>query len=107
MTGAELIAAERARQQSVEGYSAEHDREHGTSELACAAICYAAAAAAWPSVATSLYAHLWPRSWQFKEAGAERMLVKAGALIAAEIDRLQAERRAITRALLGEGDDGR
>lgn len=80
MTGAELIAAERQRQIDVEGWTPEHDREHGRGELAQAAAAYAVPAHA---------SYLWPwRFAGFKRAGRVRELVKAGALIAAEIDRL-------------------
>lgn len=41
MTGIELIAAERARQISVEGYTPEHDDELSDSELGFAACYYA------------------------------------------------------------------
>lgn len=43
-TGAELIAAERERQQFAEGYDAGHDDEHSKMELTRAAIQYASAA---------------------------------------------------------------
>jgi hypothetical protein len=42
MNGIERIAAERKRQISAEGWTAEHDRQHDCGELALAAICYAA-----------------------------------------------------------------
>jgi hypothetical protein len=41
-TGIELIAEERARQVSAEGYDAAHDDEHGDGSLAWASVCYAA-----------------------------------------------------------------
>ncbi len=41
MTGAEMIAAERERQVSEEGWTAEHDDEHIMGELAAGAACYA------------------------------------------------------------------
>lgn len=90
-TGIELIAEERKRQINEEGYSWRHDDEHYAHQLSDAAIVYAAPAPLrykvmdwWP----------WDKSY-FKEdktfttAGRIRELVKAGALIAAEIDRLQ------------------
>ena len=40
MTGAEMIAAERRRQIEEEGWSAEHDDEHATDTLICAALSY-------------------------------------------------------------------
>jgi hypothetical protein len=45
-TGAELIAAERQRQMSEEGWSAEHDDEHADGEMQMASTCYVVAAAA-------------------------------------------------------------
>jgi hypothetical protein len=92
-TGVDLIAAERLRQVEAEGWTAEHDDEHTTGELATAAACYAL-----PSVHRRFDGGM-PAFWPF-EMGAWkpspddriRELVKAGALIAAEIDRLQLDR---------------
>lgn len=84
MNGAELIAAERQRQVDVEGWTPEHDAEHDRGELAKAAAAYAVpdhAAVFWP----------WAFSG-FKRDERVRELAKAGALIAAEIDRLQSVR---------------
>jgi hypothetical protein len=81
-TGIELIAAERIRQKKDEGYAPEHDLEHVNGELIQAAICYAASDPA---------RGRWPAGWQWKpSADRKRELAKAGALIAAEIDRLLA-----------------
>lgn len=85
MSGIEDIAAERQRQIEVEGWSPEHDDEHTNGELADAAACYAgdkrqfntAAPTNWP----------WSQGW-WKPADRRRNLVKAGALIVAEIERL-------------------
>lgn len=85
MCGVELIAAERKRQVEQEGWTPAHDDEHAHGELADAAVCYALArgsesgAAGWP----------WEPSWWKPSGDAVRDLTKAGALIAAEIDRLQ------------------
>ncbi len=111
MTGTELIAAERQRQIEVEGWSPEHDDEHDDAELASAALCYTVHAnhqVQFPSAAplsTEMYigptGRLWPWSpdW-FKPSGDPiRNLVKAGALIAAEIDRLQRIKDKDQRAL--------
>ncbi len=46
-TGIELIAQERQRQVSEEGWTAEHDDGHTDQELARAASCYANP---WPTV---------------------------------------------------------
>ena len=96
-TGIELITEERQRQIEVEGWTKEHDAEHKNGELAKAAICYAD-----PNVYCHqenriirhrIPNHFWPKQWDihwFKPTDRIRDLVKAGALIAAEIDRLQA-----------------
>lgn len=86
-TGTELIAEERTRQISGEGWSAEHDDSHKRGELARAGVAYAIHALiggtqpvnAWP----------WELKWWKPSDEPVRNLVKAGALIAAEIDRLQ------------------
>lgn len=95
MTGIELIATERQRQIDGEGYSPEHDQAfEPDEELAIAAVCYALPAShrdtGYPrSVAPTL----WPwadQYWKPTPDDRVRELVKAGALIAAEIDRLSA-----------------
>jgi hypothetical protein len=117
MSGAELIAAERERQITEEGWMAAHDDGHNHGELARAAAVYASPhaiyvkssppawrnEAPWPSVA---FLNLWPHDWVYKgqsktdgtglswevttcdRSDRIRELVKAGAMIAAEIDRL-------------------
>lgn len=98
--GASRIAAERQRQKAVEGWTPEHDAGHGNATLTKAAICYAIFAAAAPSVRDDVR-HMIPADWPWENAwwkpGADngdasriRELEKAGALIAAEIDRLAA-----------------
>lgn len=95
MNGAELIAQERERQIAEEGWTPEHDDEHSAGELALAGAIYA-----WPAPRPLLVKKAWPwdRKW-WKPEGELNMdkarrcelrvkeLVKAGALIAAEIDR--------------------
>jgi hypothetical protein len=89
--GAELIAAERQRQIEVEGWSPEHDDGHYLDEIALAAAAYALPDSARSYTAGFSAPVEWP--WDEDEwkpgPGRERELVKAGALIAAEIDRLQ------------------
>lgn len=113
--GVALIASERRRQIESEGWTPSHDDEHALNELATAAACYAAPdtcgyvddGGTRPRMA--ILAH-WPWSshW-WKPGGRLRELAKAGALIAAEIDRLQ--RAAATHhadrftAITGEGDE--
>jgi len=82
--GINLIEAERERQIYREGWTEEHDDKHVNNELALAAACYAV-----PDVFSQGY---WPPTWDlswYKSTTRIRDLVKAGALIAAEIDRLQ------------------
>lgn len=89
MKGIELIAAERQRQIEQEGWTPEHDAEHGKGELAEAAACYAMPERARQTGVSDL---LWPwdeKWWKPTPNDRIRELVKAGALIAAEIDRLQ------------------
>ena len=93
-TGVELIAAERRRQVEVEGWIPEHDAQHVKGELAMAA-CYYAAPTIEVGEAVTIEAHAYfPDAWSLGWAKREgdgmptlRDLVKAGALVAAEIDR--------------------
>lgn len=93
MTGCELIAEERQRQVDEEGWTSEHDDQHAGGQLAQAGACYAA----WAEC-VCIPEHCEPKVgqvvWpfgadQFKPKDRIRNLVRAGALIAAEIDRLQ------------------
>lgn len=93
-TGAELIAEERIRQIEKEGWSAEHDDEEhgGGAGLVRAAIYYAMEEADVPDDDDlNLLPFAWPWSeqwWKPEDEDPIRNLTKAGALIAAEIDRL-------------------
>lgn len=95
-----MIAAERRRQVEGESWTSAHDDGHDAGQIALAAACYAIESAGRDSVeyrlghaggieinvdALGLY---WPfdRDW-WKPGNPIRNLVKAGALIAAEIDR--------------------
>lgn len=101
VTGIERIAAERQRQIEVEGWTAEHDAEYEHNELWEAARSYLAAArwAQFTNLAQPMSAHdrdqqaFWPwhEDWWKPSLDPIRNLEKAGALIAAEIDRLQSE----------------
>ncbi len=72
------IAAERQRQIDSEGWTPAHDDEHTEGEMAEAAACYAGGSGiGWP----------WHPKW-WKPSDKRRDLVKAGALIIAEIERL-------------------
>lgn len=104
-TGIELIATERRKQIEKDGWDSQHDSDHENYELTKAAICYA-------HRATKEGMCIWndriPNDWPFEakawkpeprntnspsplieQKDAIKMLVKAGALIAAEIDRIQ------------------
>lgn len=94
------VLAERKRQVEVEGWTPEHDDEHATGAMAAAAACYALSAAAtvseseyWRAKRDDAVKELWPwdHEW-WKPNGQRRILEKAGALILAEIERL--DRRA-------------
>ena len=85
-TGAQLIAAERERQKRKEGWTAEHDDEHEWSEMALAAVCYARNGGS--KAATCPRDWPWDDLWWKPSNDRVRDLTKAGALIAAEIDRL-------------------
>lgn len=114
-TGIELIAAERARQYQEERWTEEHDDEHTDGQLALAAICYASPVRIFSHKTSDRYIHFkdpwpWTNMWDKRLVYGEEvlaggytrvdpqtfsheerldLLVKAGALIAAEIDRLQ------------------
>lgn len=85
--GAGLIAIERKRQVECEGWTPEHDDTHDKEELARAAVCYATPEYDRPYLPSCIWP--WDPSW-WKPMPTDRVreLVKAGALIAAEIDRL-------------------
>ena len=107
MNGAERIAAERQRQMEQEGWTPEHDAIHDKGELAWAATCYAAPDTVYLVSVDSDRGASWREPWPL-EIGSSRgrpvmlpwrrpecdritELAKAGALIAAEIDRVQAD----------------
>ena len=104
-TALEDIAAERQRQRDVEGWSEQHDDAHTRGEIAEAAAAYAVRAsgndevyaalgrrplhaksnAGWVTLSGLLWP--WDRKW-WKPTNRRQDLVKAGALIVAEIERL-------------------
>lgn len=91
-SGVDLIAAERERQVSAERWTPEHDDEHDRAQMARAAACYALTRGEVVKVEkTTIPPMEWPwgSAWWKPTGDAVRDLVKAGALIAAEIDRLQ------------------
>lgn len=98
MTGAELIAQERQRQIEEEGWTIEGDvQKHSEYDLAFAAMCYACPYPKDKSGPVVFFKSktcpiMWPwdaKWWKPTPNDRKRELVKAGALIAAEIDRLQ------------------
>ena len=105
--GADRIKAERIRQNEDEGWSAAHDDTHRNGQLALAAACYAAPPGThlrvltWREKKGNPYGEFtakdpwpWDRVWDKRPAPScsrrarIRALEKAGALVAAEIDRL-------------------
>lgn len=86
------VIAERRRQVEQEGWTAQHDDvEHTAGALALAAACYAVVGAI-PLEADRVFGRYWPwtRDW-WKPTEPRRNLVKAAALILAEIERLDRE----------------
>ena len=83
------VLAERQRQISAEGWTPEHDDEHSNGEMGEAAACYAASARL-PAILKKRAAPAywpWDATW-WKPSSPRRDLIKAGALILAEIERL-------------------
>lgn len=96
LSGADLIALERDRQIRKEGWSIEHDDRHRRKEMAHAADSYLAAhihpdgdGNFTGSEMLPAYNWPWAKKWWKPSDDPIRNLVKVGALIAAEIDRLQ------------------
>ena len=90
-----LIAVERMRQITVKGWTPEHDDEHVNDELAALAAFYAIPPAArdWDASSTgygdTLAQAIIPHDWVAPPDGDRIVeLVKAGALIIAEVERL-------------------
>lgn len=81
------VIAERQRQQSVEGWTPEHDDEHCNGELAMAAVCYINETGTVNRNGGKPWGWPWDASW-WKPKGRRRNLVKSGALILAEIERI-------------------
>jgi hypothetical protein len=98
------VIAERKRQVCAEGWTAKHDDEHWHGEMALAAACYACNAATWAqrgagTLPEADYVRLsspgfrwpWAQKW-WKPKSQRRDLIRAAALLIAEIERL--DRRA-------------
>lgn len=71
------VLAERERQKARLGWTPEHDDTHTDNSISRAAAAYALD-----------NSYIWPWNGGFKPEGHRRNLVKAGALILAEIERL-------------------
>ena len=104
MTGIELIAEERQRQIEKEGFDAKHDQENDFKDMVKAALFYAEASmfaldfGDSPKVIEKMKEYLcfrnhfpfnWDKKWCKPSNDPIRNLEKAGALIAACIDKLK------------------
>ncbi|WP_148293296.1 hypothetical protein [Comamonas sp. B-9] len=93
------VLDERRRQVEVEGFTFSHDDSYTDGELAQAAACYAASS---QSRDISYMSHLWPwpnHAW--KPSTTRNDLLKAGALILAELERIYRARAAMAAAQEG------
>jgi hypothetical protein len=87
------IANERIRQIEKEGWDDRHDDEHTRGEMALAAACYALSSLVYGKMMAKLYPiirDLWPWNWDqwWKPRSSFRDVERAGALCAAELDRI-------------------
>ena len=92
------VLAERQRQIEVEGWTPENDDAHQSGDIADAAACYAMTSPRMRGDGSAPFDWPWGGGW-WKPADRRRNLVKAGALILAEIERLD---RVALRALAGD-----
>lgn len=81
------VLAERRRQVEVEGWTPEHDDKHDDGSLARAAACYARGSR--HVDAGRVFADMWPwdNRWWKPSRDQRRNLIKASALLLAEIER--------------------
>jgi hypothetical protein len=89
------IAAERRRQIKVEGWTPEHDDTHGRGEMAVAAACYADPRPQMFGDPRILGPVRWNQDlgdWDWNPKDRRSNLIRAGALIVAEIERLDRAR---------------
>ncbi len=106
------VIDERRRQVQQEGWDESHDDQHLTGEMATAAACYAMSPEERDGrleVGTTVLENYWSWDWSWwKPTDRRRDLVKAGALVLAEIERLdRAEARKtepVSLALLDDMD---
>lgn len=82
------VLAERQRQIDAEGWTPEHDDQHAKGQMAGAALCYLAEDIPhWARQQAHGCYWPWDAEW-WKPSSHRRNLIKAGALILAEIERL-------------------
>lgn len=103
-TGIELIADERNRQIESEGFDSKHDENNSTADLISAAIAYLESAKI-ASICGEEFSEdsrisamkvNWPKWWDkswIKPGTVDRDLEKAGALVAAALDRFNKDRK--------------
>lgn len=92
------VLSERLRQIGDEGWTAEHDDEHGDESLAIAAACYALPAGMRQMTEMSCpWGWPWDPSW-WKPKNRRKDLVRAAALILAEIGRIDRKPPSPTRS---------
>lgn len=114
MSAIEDVAAERRRQIEVEGFGREHDDKHADGELAAAAACYALgsplksrmpAANTWAWEQSRKMVWPWGLEW-WKPKDRRRNLVRAAALLLAEIERLDRAAELESRADAERAQEG-
>ncbi len=110
------VMNERDRQQDEEGWTPAHDDQHVNGEMARAAAAYALGADRVTMKATdpfnpvreiSTYIWPWDRKWWKPRGGARRMLVKAAALMIAEIERMDRAQARLDAAAMARVEGGR
>ena len=102
------IAAERQRQIEAEGWTPGHDDEHTDGAMAQAAAAYAYATTLPERIrryVTGIYSiendgilsTIWPKGWKWKPKDPRRDLIRAAALVAAELERLDRQAASATQ----------
>lgn len=81
------VAAERNRQVHVEGFTADRDDQYDSRQLSTAAACYAAFTTAYPA-GDPVEHWPWDKRWWKPSAEHRKNLIKAAALLIAEIERI-------------------
>lgn len=109
-SGAQLIMEEQKRIIEVEGFTAENDKKYHNQELVRASICYLRRPFYAPHIQSGKNA---PTDFPFKEGmwkpnNQNRIeeLIKAGALLACEIDKLRTENNTFTYGTDGKKQTG-